>query len=573
MAFWPDVKRGDTVKHHMVLENNLRHLINSLDGFGSGIARGTTGGVVRIQIWNSTGDAFAAGQPVAFDTQKEMSGHALPAVKVTNTKKPWGVCVNPLDPNAIGDCIIAGPAEVTLSGGSGDYAEPVVNGTRFSRSSTGTARVLFSGDKTIIVLGGASSSSGDYTGMLHLGVETETVNGTKKVYLTVDWPKSGSSDASLVGTFNNTEIHWSNRVEVTADTLVVFDPVDRTVFCVTAGQLFASNWTVIGKYYASSQTVSQLWRSDRPASGLLFEGYTGNFAIGLDRNAGTIRIKNAIYNPSDVPGTTTAGQVSVNNTYYSVPSYSGAAPEGTMYYYVRHRVAQTATSGDEDEDLTEEQKQALRTTIANCDSAISTANAAISQYNQTISDLVTQRTAAYNAISAAYTAYNNGVTAENSRHDAALKALDPADPNYNTKVNAENTLHNSNLSSLASTRNSAITAQQTIISGLDSQIATQRSNITAQQQIIMTQTHTKNAACLQLYGVIPASAGCEIVALPSSQSVAQTDQCLYIYLGSVQRSTSSVPGVSTDYININQAYLGSIMAFYRMDSTCGGLLS
>lgn len=440
--------------------------------------------------------------------------------------------------------------------------EPVMQGRR-RRSSVNDAG-----------LGGAGGSSTEYGGMLHLIVEKETSSDTEKVYLTMDWPESGSSDATLVGTFNNTAIHWASRVEVTADTLVVFDPVDRTVFCVTAGQNFSSNWTVIGKYTASSKTVSQLWRSDRPASGLLFDGYADNFSIGFDRNAGTIRIKNAIYNPSDVPGTSSAGQVSVNNTYYSVPSYSGAAPSGgTMYYYVRHRVGQTATSGDEDPDLTEEQKQALRTTIANCDSAISTANAAISQYNQTISSLVTQRTTAYNAISAAYTAYNNGVTAENSRHDAALKALDPAASDYNAKVAAENTLHSNNLASLASTRDSAISAQQTIISGLDTQITTARSGIASQQSTINTQTQTKNTACLQLYGVIPASAGCEIVTLPSSTSVAQTDQYLYIYLGSVQRSTSSVQSVSTDYITISQGYLGSIMAFYRMDSTCGGLLA
>ncbi|MBE6370770.1 MAG: hypothetical protein E7055_01685 [Lentisphaerae bacterium] len=162
MGFWPDVKRGDKVQHHMVLENNLRHLVNSLDGFGSGMGRATASGVVRIQIWNATNETLPAGQPVEFDNTKPLCGDAVPAVKVTDTKKPWGVCVHTLDANAMGDCIISGPAEVALSGGSGDYAEPVVNGTGFTRSSTGTARVLFAGEKNIIVLGGAASS--DYRG-------------------------------------------------------------------------------------------------------------------------------------------------------------------------------------------------------------------------------------------------------------------------------------------------------------------------------------------------------------------------------------------------------------------------
>lgn len=157
MGFWPDVKRGDKVRHHMVLENNVRHLINSLDGFGSGMGRGAGSGVVRIQIWNASGGALAAGQPVAFDSAKEMCGDAVPAVKVTDKNKPYGVCVTALAAKGMGDCIIAGPAVVSLSGSSGDYAEPVVNGTGFARSETGTARVLFAGSKSIIVLGGAGN--------------------------------------------------------------------------------------------------------------------------------------------------------------------------------------------------------------------------------------------------------------------------------------------------------------------------------------------------------------------------------------------------------------------------------
>lgn len=164
MGFWPDVKRGDKVQHHMVLENNVRHLINSLNGFGSGIGRSSGNGVVRIQIWNASNTVLAAGQPVAFDSTKGLCGDALPAVKVTDKEKPWGVCVQALPVNGMGDCIISGPAVVSLSGSSGDYAEPVVNGTGFARSETGTARVLFAGSKSIILLGGAGNVDTSYDG-------------------------------------------------------------------------------------------------------------------------------------------------------------------------------------------------------------------------------------------------------------------------------------------------------------------------------------------------------------------------------------------------------------------------
>ena len=407
-------------------------------------------------------------------------------------------------------------------------------------------------------------SNDEYRGMLRLGIETETSGEgerqTEKVYLTVDWPESNAVDETLVGMYENTEVHWAQREEMTgAALLVVFDPYSKTIFTVKAGELFVDYWKIIGKYDPQTKTVSQLWRSDRLDYGLLFYGYSGDFAIRYDKDAGTVKIAGGI--------------VSVNNTNYTASDFTGSMGEcSTMYYYVRHRVAQSASSGDEDPDLTEQQKQSLRTTIANCDTAINTATQAISGYQSQINALVTQRTAAYTAISAANTAYNNGVTAENSRHESALDALDPTASDYAQKVAAENALHSSNLASLASTRSSTVSAQQTIISGLDSQIATLRGNILTQQQTISTQTQTKNAACLQLYGVIPASAGVEIIGLPNSQGTAQTDQYLYIFLGRISRLNSTPSGVLVDRVEINQAYQGSIMAFYRIDTTCAGLL-
>ena len=423
------------------------------------------------------------------------------------------------------------------------YNEEQPGATRRRRSSVNDAG-----------LGAAESS--EYGGMFHLGIETETVDDTEKVYLTVDWPESGYADSSVVGYFDYTEVYWYQPEEMpSSEVLVCFDPKSKTIFTVKAGNLFVSYWKVIGKYDPLTQTVSQLWRSDRPGDGTLFSGYSGAFAIRYDKDAGTVQI--------------TGGNVSVNNTNYTAADFTGSMGESsTMYYYARHRVAQSASSGDEDPDLTEQQKQALRTTIANCDTAISTATQVISGYQSQINALVTQRNTAYSAIASANSAYNSGVTAENTRHQAVLAALDPTASDYAQKVAAENSLHSSNLSSLASTRSSAVSAQQTIISGLDSQIAALRGNIQTQQGIINTQTQTKNAACLQLYGVIPASAGVEIIGLPTTQNTSQTDQYLFIYLGQVSRATATVSGVSVDRGTVTQGYLGSIMAFYRISTSC-----
>lgn len=173
MGFWPDVKRGDVVTHHMVLENNVRHLINSLNGFGAGAMGGGNSGVVRVQVWNASGSNLTAGQPVAFDSEKELSGEAIPVVKVTDVKKPWGVLVNALAARAHGDCIVAGPASVKLSGSSGDYAKPDTGGSGFKRADTGTARVLFSGSNAAVILLGGAGNMENYNGPFAITYDAE----------------------------------------------------------------------------------------------------------------------------------------------------------------------------------------------------------------------------------------------------------------------------------------------------------------------------------------------------------------------------------------------------------------
>lgn len=158
MAFWPDVTRGDKVKHYVLLENNIRQMVNALDGFGGGTARSPGCGVVRIQVWNASDEALMAGCPVAFDADKGMVGGAVPAVRVCDASKPFGVLQAALAPRAMGGCIVAGPAVVPIDGGSGEYAEPVMGGDGFAYSGSGTARVLCANGGTAVVLLGVGTS-------------------------------------------------------------------------------------------------------------------------------------------------------------------------------------------------------------------------------------------------------------------------------------------------------------------------------------------------------------------------------------------------------------------------------
>lgn len=93
--------------------------------------------------------------------------------------KSWGVLVQTLAPMQIGDCIISGPAVVSVSG-SGEYASPSVSSPGiFDRGSSG-AMILFSSEdgKAVINLGATVMVPSMFTVSLKTDGETTTAEVT-----------------------------------------------------------------------------------------------------------------------------------------------------------------------------------------------------------------------------------------------------------------------------------------------------------------------------------------------------------------------------------------------------------
>ena len=171
MAFFPDVSPGDEFKPNALLSNNLRHLVNAMDGFGAK-PLAATGGMIRIQVYNNTAAAIIAGTAVNFSESGELCDSAVPAEPLKDAAKPWGVAVNDLAPQALGSCIVCGPVTVSLSG-SGDYAMPSTsNPATFTRGATGSPVIFASGGKGVILLGAAPQDS--YDGPFALSYDTES---------------------------------------------------------------------------------------------------------------------------------------------------------------------------------------------------------------------------------------------------------------------------------------------------------------------------------------------------------------------------------------------------------------
>lgn len=169
MAFYPDVAPGEPFQPGARLSNDIRHLLNGLNGFRSGAFGANSSGTVRIQVYNATGETAAAGSAVAFDDSKAAADNAVPLKAFSDPKKPWGVVTQSLNPGEIGDCIISGPVTVPVSG-SGDFALPSVSG--FQRGAEGAPVLHAHGGRAIINLGAGTPEV--YDGPFALSFDTES---------------------------------------------------------------------------------------------------------------------------------------------------------------------------------------------------------------------------------------------------------------------------------------------------------------------------------------------------------------------------------------------------------------
>jgi hypothetical protein len=160
MAFYPDVKPGDTFTPNAFLANDVRHFFNQLNGFRDDQVSGNHN-VVIVQVYNeSESETLKPGMPVNFGT-KPMVNNAIPCVPYTKDDESWGVIPQPIQPLSIGDCIVSGPVQVTISGSKGKYAIPTNEGFKRQESANGNAAQLLyaTGSTGVICLGAGGGGS------------------------------------------------------------------------------------------------------------------------------------------------------------------------------------------------------------------------------------------------------------------------------------------------------------------------------------------------------------------------------------------------------------------------------
>ena len=78
MAYFPDVSAGDTFIPNALLSNNVRRLVNTLNGFNAKPML-ATGGMIRIQVYNNSSSVLKSGCAVNFSENGQLCDDAVPA--------------------------------------------------------------------------------------------------------------------------------------------------------------------------------------------------------------------------------------------------------------------------------------------------------------------------------------------------------------------------------------------------------------------------------------------------------------------------------------------------------------
>lgn len=162
MGYFPDVLPGENFVPSALLSNNLRRMVNTLDGFKAGRVSVLSGGQVKIQVYNAINKDIEASSAVNFVQGGAFSDTAIPACPLIDETKPWGIVPQLLSASQIGDCIISGPVLVQANG-SGDFALPSRDNPAIFQLGSSGEKVLFASEgKALLNLGATREYEGPF---------------------------------------------------------------------------------------------------------------------------------------------------------------------------------------------------------------------------------------------------------------------------------------------------------------------------------------------------------------------------------------------------------------------------
>ena len=211
MGFYPDVAKGDKFRPIASLENDLRHMVNAMNGFRSGNDHAARN-AARVTVINMTDKTLPVGTIVNLKKDGDPAMEAFSAVLFASVDEKWGILTETVDPMMYGACQISGVIEVPVTS-DGDYVEPDTADSarkRFRPSESGGVRVISLKDQVAMIDLGERRSGGatEYKNYFKV-IPGEIENGVLKTVKIVDGAglvnslKAGSTD---IGSVDNGEV-------------------------------------------------------------------------------------------------------------------------------------------------------------------------------------------------------------------------------------------------------------------------------------------------------------------------------------------------------------------------------
>ena len=163
MGYYPDVNPGDKFKPLAKLENDVRHIVNGMNGFHGGAIYAVNPGVIRVSVYNTTSPAsvLLAGTAVSLNLSGVIAGDAYPAIAYSDSLPCYGVLLKDLNPGECGTCVLSGLASVQIAStpATGNFAQPNNEGV-FVRGDDGVPILNVSGTTAVVMLGTMKTDAG-----------------------------------------------------------------------------------------------------------------------------------------------------------------------------------------------------------------------------------------------------------------------------------------------------------------------------------------------------------------------------------------------------------------------------
>jgi len=122
MAYFPDVIPGQRISHSALLENNIRHVVNAFNGYGSNsVSYGVQRQNNTVSVYNTAQTSIVANTAVSFVSCAENILGVVPY----NGSDVFGITASNIDVNSVGSAVISGCVFVACSG-SGTKASPQI---------------------------------------------------------------------------------------------------------------------------------------------------------------------------------------------------------------------------------------------------------------------------------------------------------------------------------------------------------------------------------------------------------------------------------------------------------------